>query len=210
MNHKGIKIIRENGFFFTIGLNNCIKKELKISILQRSDEEYIKVLKYLIDYACQPNVVIKPGETIAYHSWILQFVTADETFFEIWEAEQSGKGYHSGVDYATYIVHEQEDECLMHNATPIFPTFSQNIVISKGVYEGLPIEGVRYSSPKHMTGWWLITDEYDDNVNSLLNVHYFHVAFKRPDILKYLALPFGFRFFTDGHISEVRFDDKIK
>jgi hypothetical protein len=210
MKYKGIKIVRNNDWIFTIGLANYIQKELKISVHHRSDEEYFNLICYLIDYASGPHVIIKPDETIAYHSWILQFVLSEGKFYQLWEAEQSGKGYHSGVDYAIYVVHEQENECSRHKATSVFPTFSQNIVISKGVYEGLPIEGIRYPSPKHMTGWWLITDEYDDNVNSLQNVHYSHVAFKRPDILKYLALPFGYRFFADEFTSEVWYDDKIK
>jgi hypothetical protein len=39
-----------------------------------------------------------------------------------------------------------------------------------------------------------------------MNVHYHHVAFKRPDILKYLALPHGYRFFANESDAEVWFD----
>jgi hypothetical protein len=91
--------------------------------------------------------------------------------------------------------------------TPMFPNFGQMIVISKGVYEGKDIEAIRYDSPKHMCGWWLITDDYDDNIESLMTVHYYHVAFKRPDILKYLAIPFGYRFLMENHRVEIIKDE---
>ena len=81
------------------------------------------------------------------------------------------------------------------------------IVISKGVYEGLAIDAVRYPSPEHMSGWWLTTDLYDDNVESLMAVHYHHVAFKRPELIKYIALPYGYRFNTSGEEHDVWFDE---
>jgi len=105
-------------------------------------------------------------------------------------------------------VNEQESACNKYGVSPTFPTFNQNIVISKGVYEGLGIEAVRYPSPNHMSGWWLTTELYDNNVDSLMNVHYYHVAFKRPDILRYLALPNGYRFYINNEENEIWFDKK--
>ena len=50
MEYKGIEVIKNSDYFFTIGLNKYIRKELMIPVLQRSDEEYFKLLTYLIDY----------------------------------------------------------------------------------------------------------------------------------------------------------------
>ncbi|WP_420869650.1 immunity protein Imm33 domain-containing protein [Chryseobacterium arthrosphaerae] len=36
-----------------------------------------------------------------------------------------------------------------------------------------------------------------------MNVHYSDLVFKRPDILKYLALPFGYRFFMENNEVEI-------
>jgi hypothetical protein len=209
MEYKGIEVIKNSDYFFTIGLNKYIRKELMIPVLQRSDEEYFKLLTYLIDYVCQPSVVINPNETIAYHSWVLQFVATSERFYEISEVGRSRDGYQVGVDNAIKVFDEQKEVCIKYKIEPISPLFSQYIVISKGVYEGVPTEGVRYPSPSHMSGWWLTTDEYDGNINTLLNVHYYHIAFKRPDILKYLALPFGYRFFKNAYSAEIWYDEKV-
>ena len=40
-------------------------------------------------------------------------------------------------------------------------------------------------------------------------VHFYHVAFKRPDVLKYLALPSGYRFFLEPNKFEAWLDEKV-
>ncbi|WP_373657763.1 hypothetical protein [Acinetobacter baumannii] len=48
-----------------------------------------------------------------------------------------------------------QKECCDHYEEKIFPVeLDQLVVVSNGVLEGeIPIEGVRYRSPKHMSGW---------------------------------------------------------
>ena len=91
---------------------------------------------------------------------------------------------------------EIQGKCCSHyEAKPDFVLASQMVVISKGIYEGVvPVEGVRYASPKHMSGWWLTTDEYDGDINSLNTVHFKHVVEHRPELAIYMALPVGYRF----------------
>jgi len=45
-----------------------------------------------------------------------------------------------------------------------------------------------------MSGWWLITEKYDGNIESLNHEHTYHVTAARPDLASFLALPYGFRF----------------
>jgi hypothetical protein len=87
---------------------------------------------------------------------------------------------------------------------------SQLVTISKGIYEGVtPVEGVRYPSPLHMSGWWLTTDEYDGNIDSLVTVHFKHIIEKRPELALYMALPFGYRFTLGGESEHVWFDQEV-
>jgi|SRR6185437_11920952 len=99
------------------------------------------------------------GRYITYHSWVLKFVENGRGLYEMWEVDSSGDEFQSGVERSIELINEQQDICLKFNATPLFPTFGQKIVISKGVYEGLSLEAIRYPSPNHMCGRWLITDE---------------------------------------------------
>ncbi|KFF17459.1 hypothetical protein IW22_20890 [Chryseobacterium sp. JM1] len=107
------------------------------------------------------------------------------------------------------VVRQQGEICWQQNLIPLFPNFNQSVVISDGVYEGKDIEGIRYASPQDESGWYLITDDYNEDIKSLKMVHFYHVAFARPDILKYLALPFGYRFLMKGGKFEINKDEEV-
>lgn len=100
--------------------------------------------------------------------------------------------------------------CDFYNTEFTPATMTQLVVISDGVYEGInPIEGVRYPSPEHMSGWWLTTDKYDGNSNSLKTVHFSHILEHRPNVAIYMALPFGYRFILGGDEEYVWFDSNV-
>jgi len=102
-------------------------------------------------------------------------------------------------------------ECCEHYGTTCQVVKSEQLVaISKGVLEGtVPVEGVRYPSPDHMSGWWLTTDEYNGNIDSLKTVHFEHIIECRPDLAMYMALPFGYRFDLGGESEHVWFDEDV-
>lgn len=103
-----------------------------------------------------------------------------------------------------------QKECCAHYSAQFCPVSpEQLVVISDGVYEGVvPIEGVRYSSPDHMSGWWLTTRDYNGDVSTLKTVHYRHVQEKRPEIAIYMALPYGYRFQLGGEKEHVWYDEE--
>lgn len=45
-----------------------------------------------------------------------------------------------------------------------------------------------------MSGWMFTTEAWTGEVESLTYHHLYHVTARRPDIARYLALPFGFCF----------------
>lgn len=103
-------------------------------------------------------------------------------------------------------------ECCQHYEAEYCPVeAAQLVAISKGVLEGRrPVEGVRYPSPKHMSGWWLTTDEYDGDIDSIVTVHFEHIIEARPDLAIYMALPHGYRFDLGGDPEHVWFDEDVK
>lgn len=204
--YKEILIKKSAYHIYTEGLQKFIDAELRLAIGKCEDEDYIAVIKYIIDYIVDDRPTISENQSIGYYSWFLQFIVNDSAYFDIYEAEVNGDGLSIGCDYAISVIKAQSELCTYYGLIPSFPNFNQMIVISKGVYEGKDIEGIRYDSPNHMSGWWLITDDYDDNINSLMTVHYSHIAFNRPDILKFLALPFGYRFLIENNEFEIMKD----
>ncbi|MGH1542602.1 MAG: immunity protein Imm33 domain-containing protein [Arenicella sp.] len=103
----------------------------------------------------------------------------------------------------------QKECCEFYDAVFSPINNEQLVVISDGVYEGDPVEGVRYQSPKHMTGWWVTTDRYNGDVDSLKTVHFSHIIEKRPDLAIYMALPSGYRFILGGADDSVWFDEVV-
>lgn len=194
INYKEIIIVSDNKYINTKGLNSYIEKEIRLEIGNYDPAEYVEVIKYMIDYITDSKPIISENQNISYYSWLLQFRAEEQDYYDLYEANSDGSGFNKGCDTAISIVREQGEICWQQNLIPLFPNFNQSVVISDGVYEGKDIEGIRYDSPQDESGWYLITDDYNDVIKSLKMVHFHHVAFARPDILKYLALPFGYRF----------------
>lgn len=103
---------------------------------------------------------------------------------------------------------QQLQECKKFDTTPVLLDDNQLVVVSEGVLAGDPVEGVRYPSPKHMSGWWITTDKYNGDISTLTTEHAYHILERRPDLAKYMLLPYGFRFRV-GTKEDVWFDEKV-
>lgn len=88
------------------------------------------------------------------------------------------------------------------------PRSESLVAVSVGVFEGEPVQGVRYRMEPHMSGWVITADAYDGNVSSLRTEHISHLIKSRPDLLRYLCLPVGWRF--DTARDDVWFDESVQ
>ncbi|CAD0225816.1 hypothetical protein [Chryseobacterium sp. JV274] len=207
--YKGIQIyIIDNLYLETKELDAYITKEIRVAIVNNEPEKYIEVIKYIIDYIVDSKPIISENQNIGYYSWLLQFRLDQDNCYDLYEPNVDGSDFNKGCDTAISVVRQQSETCWQQNLIPLFPNFNQSVVISDGVYEGKDIEGIRYDSPQDESGWYLITDDYNDDIKSLKMVHFYHVAFARPDILKYLAIPSGYRFLMKEGKIEIRQDDE--
>ena len=59
-----------------------------------------------------------------------------------------------------------------------------------------------------MSGWWITTDQYDGDINSLKQEHTYHLTDARSDLAKYIAFPSGFRFDLSS-FEDVWFDEEV-
>lgn len=213
MSQAGIGIVRNDLALETKGLVNRSHSELRVS-LQTPElaEEGEAFLDFVTEYLAQSNIGIKPGETLAYGYWLVKFEMGDDGMLEVFEYSADATSFIKGAELALTYWRDQHAICdqICTNFDP--PRPDRKVAISVGVYEGDPVEGVRYPSPDHMSGWWLTTDRYDGNVASLKVVHLYHVTAARPDLARYLALPFGFRFRTSKtkQATDIWFDEHAR
>lgn len=179
----------------TAGLVSSGNSEIRADV--RSPEflgEAEQFLSFVANYLTTSGNRIRPGETVPYGYWLVKFQEGSSKTLETWEYNAEATDFIKGVNLTLWYWREQHLICQRYSAQFRPPRPDKLTVISKGVLEGLPVQGVRYPSPDHMSGWWMTTDQYDGDTNSLRREHTHHITAARPDLAKYLALPEGFRF----------------
>jgi len=149
---------------------------------------------------------IKHDETVAYGYWLTKGKILDDRHLNFFEYNPEATEFIFGIENTLRYWCSQTTLCSREGAKFEAPRPDQMVAISDGVYEGDAVEGVRYGSPPHMSGWWLTTNRFDGDIKSLKVVHLFHLTENRPDLAKYLALPYGYRFSSQE--DEVWFDGK--
>jgi hypothetical protein len=193
----------------TVGLSTAGHPEILVEFDDLDlREEAETFLNHVADYLTNSGRKLRPGETMAYGYWITRFQDAGPNLLEVWEYCETAKEFVKGGSLTLRFWKDQHALCKKYGGDFQPPTPDKLTVISKGVLEGLPVQGVRYPSPEHMSGWWITTDQYDGNIDSLMHEHTYHVTAHRPELAKYLALPFGFRFDLSS-FEDIWFDEKV-
>ena len=177
----------------TVGLSARGHPEVSATVssadLRAGCEHFVRFVAAYVENGAH----IRPGETLRYGYWITRF-EGDEAVLTAWEHDIECVRYVPGVNLAVRYWNDQHDTCEAVGAPFSPPRPDQLVVVSPGVFEGDPLEAVRYPSPEHMSGWWLTTGRYDGKTESLRPEHCYHLTARRSDLAPYLALPFGFRF----------------
>lgn len=183
--------------------------EVSVSVVRDLIEEAERFLRFVSDYVLDSGRRIESGETMAYGYWLVKFEGAEgNRNLETWEYAPDASAFVKGADLTLGYWRDQHFVCDQYEAAFSPPRPDKLTVVSEGVLEGLAVQGVRYPSPDHLSGWWITTDLYDGNINGLRQEHTYHISAARPDLAKYLALPYGFRF-NFSVADEVWFDSKV-
>jgi hypothetical protein len=107
---------------------------------------------------------------------------------------------------------EQNLLCDRYRVRPFQSLPNQKVGIARNVKTGLkPVNGLRHPPQGDATGWYIWAGEGEPAADDdfFLPVHVEHLASWCSQVLKYLALPPGWRFlFTDDY-EDVWFDPKL-
>lgn len=200
-------IVKGENVLHTVGLREYGHSDVFLRLHFGDDSRVAEELLRMIgDYVISRKISLQSEETFGFGSWTVQFIVGDKG--ELWVNEYvlEGDRYVDGASFAMNLWKNQQIICEQNKVLCIRPTSTQLVVVSDGVLEGDPVEGVRYPSPGHMSGWWITTDRYNDDPKTLKSIHLMHVLRVRPELAEILALPFGFRFDKDGIIA---FDQQV-
>ena len=194
----------------TIGLEASGHRELRLLKHPECNE---MVLNRLLDIAGTHSLSkgesYKDGEKITLMSWIYELRERDN-FLELDELSADGERFVKGCAFSEKLISAQLLVCEKLCADPHYARTDQMVAVSDEVLSGgTPIEGVRYPSPDHMSGWWITTDSYNGDTSTLKTVHMGHIIAARNDVPAFLALPFGYRFRMDSE-TNVWFDPEAE
>lgn len=106
---------------------------------------------------------------------------------------------------------QQEELCAKYK-TPFYPPMLDiKLGISKKIMSGtMPINALRHHPENGTSGWYIWEGEYSENINDFEPMHGVHLFEKYPELLKYLALPPGYRFQIDNKgYEDVWFDSEL-
>jgi hypothetical protein len=196
----------------TQGLVQAQLPEIELTLWE---EEYESEARELLEGIASHLLSVHRGKAVdglAYRHgfWIVQLRQSSSESAEIWELSRGGSDYVPGARATLEFFRAQRRRCDYHQASFEPPDPFQYVMISEGVWDGEPTEGVRYPAAPNMSGWWFSTDLYDGDVRSMQREHDSHLAEKRPDLVEFLALPAGTRIRVQpGHEPNVWFDNEV-
>jgi hypothetical protein len=150
---------------------------------------------------------IEEGVSISEGYWDVVLRRRDTLVYEVFEWMPDRSAQVPGIETTAKYFLAQEEVCREAGAEFAPPLPKQMIAVSSGVFEGRrPVEGIRYQAPPHMSGWYLTTDEYDGNVDSLRVDHTYHLTAARAELSRLLALPPGYWFILRDDSEDIGFD----
>lgn len=205
-------LIELKELIITQGIKDSLGKEFCINKGDYSQQDIELIINYIISYIETENVKIKDGETIGLGSWMVKFIF-NNLYIELHELKEvinSNNKYVFSLNNTIRIFKNQLMFCKEYNLKADIPKIGQKITVSKEIYEGSEVNGVRYESPSHMSGWYLTSNEYNGDIKTLVVDHLYHILNERPDLVKFLALPVGYRFYKEKQTEMVWLDETIK
>jgi hypothetical protein len=99
--------------------------------------------------------------------------------------------------WKTYLL-QQRELCKRIGVTHV-PTEPFQILGLADDMSQIPFNGLRHPVEGRTAGWYIWTGEYNEADNFFKPVHAFHLLDAKPEIIKYLGLPVGYRFMIDNN-----------
>jgi len=108
------------------------------------------------------------------------------------------------------ILESQSEICRQFGAVPDTPDTDEKLGIALDTLELVPLNGLRHPREDGTCGWyiWGGTDFPRDN-DAFSPMHVSHLPEYCPSVIRFLALPPGWRFLTDGNHVDVWQDQKL-
>ncbi|MEJ1934337.1 hypothetical protein WDZ92_29420, partial [Nostoc sp. NIES-2111] len=127
-------------------------------------DEAEKFLRFIVKYLEAEEQKITANQTMNYGYWLVKFVPTAEGRLDVWEYDPSLTNFLHGGSLTLKYCRDQQEVCKNCHAVYTPPNPGELTAISFGVMEGRPVQAVRYNIGEPMSGWIIVTDQYDGNI----------------------------------------------
>jgi hypothetical protein len=112
---------------------------------------------------------------------------------------------------SSMITPEQRAVCAKYGVQPADAPAELKAGVARNVTgELVPVNGLRHPPEGSTTGWYIWAgEEFSSDREFFRPVHVKHLQEIRPELLKYLALPPGWRFLIAGDYEDVWYDASL-
>lgn len=106
---------------------------------------------------------------------------------------------------------EQKEICRKYKADFQLLDFNLKLGISDNFFKDfLPLNGLRQKQENGTCGWYLWAgEEMSEDKDFFKSLHVYHLIQKKPEVIKFLALPEGWRFLVTSNYEDVWFDENL-
>ncbi|UUC44464.1 immunity protein Imm33 domain-containing protein [Flavobacterium cerinum] len=205
---RDIAFYADGDHYYSKGLEVSIGKELKIAKYGLTLEELNPILHYLVEFIQDEKPVIKHGNKLTCFSWLI-LAHEEENFFEILEINPEQRGFAAGLNRTLNVLNQQLFVCDQLKVEPNFPDFDQIVSVDPLVKTGLPTHLFRWLSDFPDSGWVALTDNFDEETMSFEEMTVGQLMTLRPELIKFMALPFGYKVIWDGKDAKIAFDNNL-
>jgi hypothetical protein len=205
---RDIAFFADGDYFYSKGLATSIQKELKIEKHGLTLEELNPILHYLVEFIQDEKPDIKSGNKLTCFSWLI--LTHEEgDYFEILEIVPEKGGFASGLNHTLHVLEQQLFVCDQLKVEPVFPDFDHIVTIDPLIRTGVPAHLFRWNRAAPDSGWMVMTDNFDEETMAFEEITVGQLMTYRPETVKFMALPHGFKVIWDGKDAKIAFDNNL-
>ncbi len=206
---RDVEFYSDSEYHYSKGLKPYLHKEIKIVKQDLSLENLGHILQYLVEFIQDEKPDIKAGNKVTCFTWLILFHEVSPDFFEILEIIPEQQGFAEGLTRTLHVLHQQLFVCDQLKIEPDFPHGDQMVAVDPLTKTGSPVNLFRWKSEFPDSGWVVMTNEFDEEKMPFEEMTLIELMILRPEIVKFMALPMGYKVIWDGNDAKIAFDNYL-
>jgi hypothetical protein len=147
-----------------------------------------------VDYILTKSARIKPGETFEYGFWLVRFVLTSAGRLSAWDLRPGTTNeFVPNVDLAVGYCRAQTEVCTELGGVDFLPPGGDEVrLMTRQCWADHQLSSIAIRVLiRSNRGWIILSQSFVPGVTPMRVAHLYEITEKRPDLIRYLALPRG-------------------